>query len=90
MIHRRLHPLMIMLLAGCAVGPDYQPPAPAPCAARAPPARAPLPPSMGAQAAGTAGGCAILTRFSGWTGCLDGSDRIRHLVRLIKASGRTG
>ena len=29
MIHRRLHPLMIMmLLAGCAVGPDYQPPAP--------------------------------------------------------------
>ncbi len=28
MIHRRLHPLMIMmLLAGCAVGPDYQPPA---------------------------------------------------------------
>ncbi len=29
MIHRRLHPLMIMmLLAGCAVGPDYQQPAP--------------------------------------------------------------
>lgn len=27
MIHRRLTPLMIMLLAGCAVGPDYQPPA---------------------------------------------------------------
>ncbi len=29
MIHRRLHPLMmiVMLLAGCAVGPDYQPPA---------------------------------------------------------------
>ncbi len=29
MIHRRLHPLMIMmLLVGCAVGPDYQQPAP--------------------------------------------------------------
>ena len=31
MIHRRLHPLMIMmLLVGCAVGPDYQQPAPPP------------------------------------------------------------
>ena len=29
MIHRRLHLLMIMmLLVGCAVGPDYQQPAP--------------------------------------------------------------